>query len=134
LEELVPAISILHLQKLLMSRLAKERKLSVETKKKISESLKGELNPFYNKIHTAESIKKIIKNKSLSEIYIYNSYRELMVIFPSVTTFCKSIKANNTRLWRLLIKLLKVEIYLEVSGIFLRLPLALCLPILFYLL
>jgi hypothetical protein len=120
-----------------MSRLAKERKLSVETKKKISESLKGELNPFYNKIHTAESIKKIIKNKSLSEIYIYNSYRELMVIFPSVTTFCKSIKANNTRLplgGRLLIKLLKVEIYLEVSGIFLRLPLALCLPILFYLL
>lgn len=79
-----------------MSRLAKERKLSVETKNKISESLKGELNPFYKKIHTAESIKKIINKKSLSEIYIYNSYRELMVIFPSVTTFCKSIKANNT--------------------------------------
>lgn len=78
-----------------MSRLAKERKLSVETKTKISESLKGELNPFYNKIHTAESIEKIRKKKSTSEIYIYNSYRKLLVIFPSVTTFCKSIKGNN---------------------------------------
>jgi hypothetical protein len=56
-----------------MSRLAKDRKLSKETKQKISESLKGELNPFYKKIHTAESIEKIIKKKSSSEIYIYSS-------------------------------------------------------------
>jgi hypothetical protein len=81
--------------KLLMSRLAKERKHSVETKKKISDSLKGELNSFYNKTHTVKSIEKIIKKKSSSEIYIYNSYRKLMVIFPSVTTFCKSIKSKN---------------------------------------
>jgi hypothetical protein len=81
--------------KLLMSRLAKERKLSVETKVKISESLKGELNPFYNKTHTAKSIEKIINKKSTGKIYIYNSYRKLLVIFPSVTTFCKSIKGSN---------------------------------------
>jgi hypothetical protein len=56
-----------------MSRLAKDKKLSEETKQKISESMKGELNPFYKKIHTAESIEKIIKKKSSSEIYIYNS-------------------------------------------------------------
>jgi group I intron endonuclease len=81
--------------KLLMRSLAKERKLSVETKVKISESLKGELNPFYNKTHTAKSIEKIINKKSTGKIYIYNSYRKLLVIFPSVTTFCKSIKGSN---------------------------------------
>ena len=82
--------------KLLMSRLAKDRKLSEETKLKISESLKGEINPFYGKSHTNESIEKIIKNKSLSEIFIYNSDWKLMVIFPSLTTFCKNINGSYT--------------------------------------
>lgn len=51
------------LTKLLISRLAKGRKLTIDTKLKISESLKGDLNPFYGKIHTENTIEKIIKKK-----------------------------------------------------------------------
>lgn len=82
--------------KLLLSKLAKDRVVSEETKKAISEALKKELNPFYGKNHDSESLEKIINSKSLSKIYIYNSLNELLVIFPSVKTLAKKIKANSS--------------------------------------
>lgn len=67
-----------------------------ETKKAISKSLMGQLNPFYGKSHTSESLDKIINSKSLGQIYIYNSLNELLVIFPSVNTLSTAIRANSS--------------------------------------
>lgn len=39
-----------------MSKLASLRKLSEETKDKIYKSMMGELNPFWGKTHTAETL------------------------------------------------------------------------------
>jgi NUMOD1 domain/NUMOD3 motif len=80
----------------ILSYLAKDRILSSSTKKLISESLKGELNPFYRQKHSYDNLDKIIKKKSLHEIYIYNSLKELLVIFPSVKTLAKKINSNST--------------------------------------
>ncbi len=86
--------------KLMLSKLAKNRKLSNETKSLISKALKGKLNPFYGKTHNNESIQKLISSKSTNEIFIYDSLRgkNLLVIFPSVTTLAKLIKSNNITL------------------------------------
>ena len=82
--------------KLLLSKLAKDRIVSEDTKKAISEALKKELNPFYGRNHDSESLEKIINSKSLSKIFIYSSLKELLVIFPSVKTLANKIKANST--------------------------------------
>lgn len=82
----------------MLSKLAKNRKLSNDTKSLISKALKGELNPFYGKKHSAESIKKIIASKSANEIFIYDLFKNLLVIFPSLTTLAKLIKSNNATL------------------------------------
>jgi group I intron endonuclease len=79
----------------ILSYLAKDRILSSSTKKLISESLMGELNPFYGKKHSYETLDKIIEKKSLRKIYIYNSLKELLVIFPSVKTLAKKINSNS---------------------------------------
>lgn len=84
--------------KLMLSKLAKNRKLSNDTKSLISKALKGELNPFYGIKHSAESIKKIIASKSANEIFIYDLFKNLLVIFPSLTTLAKLIKSNNATL------------------------------------
>jgi group I intron endonuclease len=88
--------------KLIMANLAKNRKVSDKTKKKISESLKGELNPFFNKNHSAYSINKIIISKSLGKIYIYDYFYNFLVIFPSLTTFSKLVKSNNSTINKLI--------------------------------
>jgi group I intron endonuclease len=80
--------------KLFLSELAKNRKNSEETKLLIANALKGELNPFYGKSHNIESINKIIASKSLGKIYIYNSIKELQVIFPSITTLSNTINSS----------------------------------------
>lgn len=81
--------------KLFLSELAKNRKHSEETKLLIANALKGELNPFYGKSHNIESINKIIASKSSALIYIYNSIKELQVIFPSITTLSNTINSSN---------------------------------------
>jgi hypothetical protein len=75
---------------------AKNRIHSDETKALISRALTGENNSFYNKTHSEESKLKIIEAKSAYPVYIYNSYKELQIIFPSVSTLAKLINSNNS--------------------------------------
>ena len=58
---------------------------SEATKALMSRAAKGENNSFYNRQHSKESIEKIILSKTAYPVYIYNSFKELLIIFPSVT-------------------------------------------------
>lgn len=84
--------------KKLLSELAKNRTHSEETKGLIARAVTGENNPFYNKNHSIESKIRIIEAKSTYSVYVYNSYKELLVIFPSVKTLAKLIKSNHSTL------------------------------------
>ena len=84
--------------KKLLSELAKNRTHSVETKGLITRAVTGENNPFYNKSHSIESKIRIIEAKSAYSVYVYNSFKELLVIFPSVKTLAKLIKSNSSTL------------------------------------
>jgi group I intron endonuclease len=75
--------------------LAKNRVHSAETKALIADALTGDNNPFFGKSHSKESIREIIKNKSHNPVYIYDSYKNLIVIYPSVRTLSKVIAANH---------------------------------------
>ena len=55
-----------------------------------------ENNPFYNKKHSIESKVRMIEAKSAYPVYVYNSFKELLVIFPSVLTLAKLIKSNHS--------------------------------------
>lgn len=81
--------------KALLSELARNRIHSEETKALIARALTGENNPFYNKSHSMESKVRIIEAKSAYPVYIYNSYKELEVIFPSVKSLSKMICSNH---------------------------------------
>jgi len=50
--------------------------------------------PFYNKNHSVETKLRIIESKSAYPVYIYNSFNELLVIFPSVKTLSNLINSN----------------------------------------
>jgi group I intron endonuclease len=80
----------------LLSELAKNRVHSELTKSLISKALIGENNPFYNKSHSVESKVRIIEAKSAYPVYIYNSHKELLIIFPSVKTLANLIKSNHS--------------------------------------
>lgn len=82
--------------KKLLSELGKNRVHSNKTKALISRALTGENNPFYNKNHSTESKVRMIEANSAYPIYIYNSYKKLLVIFPSVLTLSKLINSNHT--------------------------------------
>jgi len=82
--------------KKLLSELAKNRTHSVETKGLITRAVTGENNPFYNKSHSIESKIRIIEAKSAYSVYVYNSFKELLVIFPSVKTLANLIKSNSS--------------------------------------
>ncbi|KAG0632687.1 hypothetical protein HOY80DRAFT_914371 [Tuber brumale] len=82
--------------KQMLSELAKNRVHSDQTKALISRALTGENNPFYNKTHSVETKLRIIEANSAYPVYIYNSYRELIVVFPSVTTLAKLINSNHS--------------------------------------
>nr|AFD95922.1 intron-encoded GIY-YIG endonuclease [Talaromyces stipitatus] len=82
--------------KKLLSELGKNRVHSEKTKALISRALTGENNPFYNKNHSTESKVRMIEANSAYPIYIYNSYKKLLVIFPSVLTFSKLINSNHS--------------------------------------
>lgn len=80
----------------MLSKLAKNRTHSDKTKALISRALVGDNNPFYNKNHSVESKLTIIEAKSAYSVYIYNSFRELLVIFPSVRSLAKLINSNHS--------------------------------------
>lgn len=82
--------------KQLLSELAKNRLHSNKTKVLISRALVGENNPFFNKNHSVESKLRMIEANSAYPIYIYNSFKELLVIFPSVKTLAKLINSNHS--------------------------------------
>lgn len=84
--------------KKLLSELANNRTHSDKTKSLITKALTGENNPFYNKNHSTESKIRMIEANSAYPVYVYNSYKELLVIFPSVLTLAKLIKSNHPTL------------------------------------
>lgn len=82
--------------KQMLSELAKNRIHSDKTKALISRALVGENNPFYNKNHSIESKLRMIEANSAYSVYIYNSFKELLVILPSVRTLAKLIHSNHS--------------------------------------
>ena len=84
--------------KKLLSELAKNRTHTDKTKSLIARALTGENNPFYNKSHSIESKVRMIEANSAYSVYVYNSLKELLVIFPSVKTLAKLIKSNHSTL------------------------------------
>jgi group I intron endonuclease len=82
--------------KQLLSELAKNRVHSDITKSLIAKALTGENNPFYKKSHSTESKIRMIEAKSAYPVYVYNSFKELFVIFPSVSTLANLIKSNHS--------------------------------------
>jgi group I intron endonuclease len=84
--------------KKLLSELAKNRTHSEKTKGLITRAVIGENNPFYNKSHSLESKIRMIEANSAYSVYVYNSFKELLVIFPSVLTLTKLIKSNHSTL------------------------------------
>lgn len=84
--------------KKLLSELAKNRTHSEKTKGLIARAVTGENNPFYNKSHSLESKIRMIEANSAYSVYVYNSFKELLVIFPSVLTLAKLIKSNHPTL------------------------------------
>jgi len=75
--------------------LAKNRVHSLETKALISKALIGENNPFYNKSHSMESKVRMIESNSQNPVYVYDSYKKLVVIYPSLVTLAKKINSNH---------------------------------------
>lgn len=84
--------------KQMLSELAKNRVHSDKTKALISKALVGVNNPFYNKNHSVESKLRMIEANSAYPVYIYNSFKKLVVIFPSVNTLAKLINSNHSTL------------------------------------
>jgi group I intron endonuclease len=84
--------------KKMLSELAKNRTHSDKTKALIARALVGENNPFYEKNHSTESKIRMIEANSAYPVYVYNSFKELLVIFPSVLTLAKLIKSNHPTL------------------------------------
>lgn len=82
--------------KKLLAELAKNRVHSDLTKTLIAKALTGENNPFYNKSHSIETKVRMIEANSAYPVYVYNSFKELLVIFPSVLTLAKLIKSNHS--------------------------------------
>jgi hypothetical protein len=87
--------------RLLLSELAKLRTHSDETRSKISESLKGENNPFFNKVYSDATKYQISLTKSTSLIYVYDSFKQLLFIFPSLRFLAGQVKANFSTLSKL---------------------------------
>jgi group I intron endonuclease len=84
--------------KKLLSELANNRTHSDKTKTLIAKALTGENNPFYNKSHSTESKVRMIEANSTYPVYVYNSFKELLVIFPSVNSLANLIKSNHPTL------------------------------------
>ena len=81
--------------KKLLSELAQNKVHSEKTKSLISKALVGENNPFYNKSHSMDAKLRMIEANSAYPVYIYNSFKKLLVIFPSVKTLANLINSNH---------------------------------------
>ena len=81
--------------KLLLSELASNRVHSEQTKSLISKALTGENNPFYSKSHSMEAKVRMIEANSAYPVYIYNSYKNLLAIYPSVKTLATKVQSNH---------------------------------------
>lgn len=81
--------------KKMLSELAKNRVHSDQTKALISSVNSGENNPFYKKTHSEQSKLKMSNTKSANLLYIYDSYKNLLIVFPSVSTLAKAINSNH---------------------------------------
>jgi len=68
---------------------------SEETKALISKALTGENNPFYSNNHYMEAKVRMIEANAKYPVYVYNSYKRLLAIYPSVKTLSIKIKSNN---------------------------------------
>lgn len=82
----------------LLSELAKNRIHSDKTKALIAKSMIGVNNPFYNRNHSIENKIRMAEANSAYPVYVYNSYKELLIIYPSVLTLAKLIKSNHSTL------------------------------------
>ena len=82
--------------KKLLSELASNKIHSRKTKALIVRALIGENNPFYYKNNSIESKIRMIEANSAYPVYVYNSYKELLVIIPSALTLAKLIKSNHS--------------------------------------
>lgn len=82
----------------LLSELAKNRTHSENTKSLIVRALTGENNPFYNKGYSTESKIRKIQAKLPYPVYVYDSFKRLLVIFPSVLTLAKLINSDHPTL------------------------------------
>lgn len=82
--------------KQMLSELAKNRVHHDKTKVLISKALVGENNPFYNKSHSIDAKLRMIEANSAYPVYIYNSFKKLLVNFPSVKTLAKLTKSNHS--------------------------------------
>lgn len=76
----------------LLSDLAKNRTHSPETKALIAKALTGEN---IGKNHLDESKLKMVKANSAYPLYVYNSLKQLLMIYPSVLTLAKKINSNS---------------------------------------
>jgi group I intron endonuclease len=110
----------------MLSELAKNRVHSDLTKYLISKALIGENNPFYNKTQSLDSNLRMIEANRAYPVYVYDSYRVLQVIFPSVKTLAKLIKSNHPTIVNCIKnqvlfrgELAKIYIYIYFCGIFL---------------
>nr|YP_010044396.1 GIY-YIG endonuclease [Trametes coccinea]QPF23637.1 GIY-YIG endonuclease [Trametes coccinea] len=81
--------------KQLLSELGKNKVHSDKTKVLISKALVGENNPFYNKSHSMNAKLRMIEANSAYTVYIYNSFKKLLVILPSVKTLASLIYSNH---------------------------------------
>lgn len=70
--------------------------LPLEVKRRISDALKGNNNPFWGKTHSENSKTAISKAKSNGCVFIYNSSMELLLIVSSVRTLSKNIHSNSS--------------------------------------
>lgn len=84
--------------KSLLSELAKNKIHSDKTKSLIAKALVGENNPFYNRNHSTETKIRMIEANSAYPVYVYNSFKELLVVYPSVNTLANLIKSNHPTL------------------------------------
>ena len=58
-----------------------------------------------NKSHSTETKIRMVEAKSAYPVYVYNSFKQLLVIFPSVLSLAKFIKSNHPTL----VKVIKEE-------------------------
>lgn len=107
LNQAYSSLGYLHTEetKKLLSELARNRTHSEKTKALIARALTGENNPFYEKSHSKETKLKISETKSKYPVYIYNSYKKLLTILPSVKSLSILIKSNHATI----VQVIKLE-------------------------